>query len=161
MTTDLRIGLGWDRHRLEVGRPCFLAGVELDCPVGPKAHSDGDAVLHAVTDALLGAAGLDDLGTLFSDQDPRWKDVASTEFLQETMRLLQEKDLAPRSLDIVIVCDQPRIGPNRTRMREHLARLLGLPFDRVNLKGKSTEGGDSSCIEVQAVALLCGSISAL
>ena len=161
MTTTLRIGLGWDRHRLESGRPCLLAGVELDCPVGPIAHSDGDVVLHAVTDALLGAAGLDDLGTLFSDQDPRWENAASSQFLQEAMRLLQEKDLAPASIDIVIVCDQPRIGPHRAVLREHLAKLLTLPFDRVNLKGKSTEGGDSNCIEVQAVALICGSISAL
>ncbi len=154
MIAPLRIGLGWDRHRLQPGLPCRLAGVDLECPVGPIAHSDGDAVLHALTDALLGAAGLDDLGTLFSDQDPRWKDASSDQFLEEALRLLADADLFPASVDLVVICDQPRIGPHRTVLRENLAQLLNLPLDRVNLKGKSTEGGGADCIEVQAVALV-------
>ncbi len=156
--TDLphapRIGLGWDRHRLEAGRPCRLGGVDLDCPVGPAGHSDGDAVLHALTDALLGAAGLDDLGSLFPDTDPAWKDADSAAFLTEALRQLGERGLRPLSADLVVICDRPKIAPARPRIRAALAALLDLPLDRVNLKGKTTEGGDGGRVDVQAVVLV-------
>ncbi len=149
-----RIGLGWDRHRLEPGRPCVLGGLEIDSPLGPAAHSDGDALLHALTDALLGAAGEPDLGSLFPDSDPAWKDAPSTRFLEEALRRLRARGLEPWSADLVVVCDRPRLAPHRDRLRRALAALLGLPVDRVNLKGKSTEGGPGGDrIEVTAVVL--------
>jgi len=152
-----RIGLGWDRHALAAGRPCVLGGLTLDCPLGPVGHSDGDVLLHALTDALLGAAGLDDLGTLFPDTDPNWKDAPSTRFLAEAMALLAQRQLRPLSVDCVVICEQPRLAPHRAALREHLATLLKLPLDRVNLKGKTTEGGQPDALaamEVQAVVLV-------
>jgi 2-C-methyl-D-erythritol 2,4-cyclodiphosphate synthase len=149
-----RVGLGWDRHRLQAGRPCRLAGVLLDCPVGPVGHSDADAVLHALTDALLGAAGLDDLGTLFPDTEPAWSGADSRRFLAEALRMLADRGLRPLSADLVLVCERPKVAPHRAAMRHSLAALLGLPLDRVNLKGKTTEGGDAERIDVQAVVLV-------
>lgn len=153
----LRIGMGWDRHRWAAGRRCMLAGIEVPADGGPIGHSDGDVLLHALTDALLGAAGLDDLGTLFSDQDPRWRGAASSVFLQEALRLCAERGLRPASVDLVLIADAPRIAPHRPTMRARLAELLGLPVDRVNLKGKTTELGQGDRIEAYAVVLLTGS----
>lgn len=151
-----RIGLGTDLHRLVEGRRCVLGGVEIDCPVGPASHSDGDAVLHALTDALLGAGGLADLGTLFPDSDPAWKDVASSVFVEKAIELLAERGLVPLSADIVAQCDRPKIGPNRDAMRNRIAELLGLAVDRVNIKGKSNEGMPQphEAVSVMAVALV-------
>ncbi len=149
-----RIGLGWDRHRLAPGRRCVLGGVELPSPLGPVAHSDGDVLLHALCDALLGAAGLEDLGTLFPDDDPRWEGADSLDFLHATLERLRARSLRTLSVDLVVICDRPRIGPHRAAIRARLAEFLELPLDRVNLKGKSTEGGPDDLIEVSAVALL-------
>jgi len=149
-----RVGLGWDTHRLTAGRPCILGGVLLDSPVGPLGHSDGDAVLHALTDALLGAAGLDDIGTLFPDDSAANKDRGSAEFLAAALEKVGQKNLHLASADLVVICDEPRIGPYRQNIREKLSELLNVPMDRINLKGKSTEGGDNSRITVQAIALL-------
>ena len=153
-----RIGLGTDLHRLVEGRRCVLGGIEFaDCPVGPASHSDGDAVLHAVCDALLGAAGLDDLGTLFPDSDPQWKNADSRRFVEHAIGLLHERELRAWSLDVVVECDRPRIGPMRAAIRESLATLLKLPGDRVNIKGKSLEGtarAGQEVVAVTAIALL-------
>lgn len=149
-----RIGLGWDRHRLEPGRPCVLGGVRLECTVGPAGHSDGDAVLHALTDALLGAAGLDDLGTLFPDTDPAWRGADSRRFLRDALERLAARGLRPVSADLVVVTEYPRISPHRAAIRAALAAELGLPVDRVNLKGKTTEGGPPDHLEVQAVVIV-------
>lgn len=150
-----RIGLGWDRHRLQVGRPCVLAGVPLESPVGPVGHSDGDAVLHALADALLGGAGADDLGTLFPDQDPRWRGTASSFFLRAALERVAAAGLRVVSADVVVVCDRPRLAPHRPALRASLARLLDLPAGQVNVKGKSREGeGGGEWIEATAVALL-------
>lgn len=153
----LRIGLGWDRHRLEAGRRCLLGGVEIPAAAGPAGHSDGDALLHALADAVLGAAGLDDLGTLFDDHDPRWRDADSARFVAEAVRLAAERGLRPSSADAVVVCDAPRLAPHRAAIRARLAELLGLPPERVNLKGKTTELGACDWIEAYAVVLLAGS----
>lgn len=153
----LRIGMGWDRHVLEAGRPCVLAGVLIPHPSGPRGHSDGDVVLHALTDAVLGAAGLDDLGTLFPDADPRWCGAAGALFLREAVARAQQLGLRPASADVVVVADAPRLAPHRAVMRESLASLLGLPAGRVNLKGKTTELGQADRIEAYAVVLLSGS----
>lgn len=154
---DLRIGMGWDRHLLEAGQPCVLAGVLIPHTSGPKGHSDGDVVLHALTDAVLGAAGLDDLGTLFPDTDPRWRGARSSAFLLEALARARQIGLHPSSADVVVIADAPRLAPHRAVLRESLAQLLGLPAARVNVKGKTTELGLTDRIEAYAVVLLSGS----
>ncbi|MFK5956300.1 MAG: 2-C-methyl-D-erythritol 2,4-cyclodiphosphate synthase [Planctomycetota bacterium] len=149
-----RIGLGWDRHSLVENRPCILGGVPIPNAVGPSGHSDADVLLHALCDALLGAAGLDDLGTMFPDAEPQWKGAASTQFVEAAMKLLRAKKLQVASADLVVICDTPKLSPHRDVIRENLAQMLELPVDRVNLKGKTTEGGSGGAIEVQAVVLL-------
>ena len=152
-----RIGLGSDRHALVPGRRCVLGGVLFeDSPIGPLGHSDADAILHALTDALLGAAGLEDLGTLFPDSDPQWSGADSTQLLQAALQQVKQAGLRCWSADIVAVCMEPRIGPRRSLIRARLGALLELPEDRVNLKGKTPEGNESgpAVIEVTAVVLL-------
>ena len=157
----MRIGLGFDLHRLEEGRPCILGGVELPHPSGPAGHSDGDAVLHALVDAVTGAAGLDDVGTLFPDDDERWKGADSAELLRAAVELAREAGFSVVNVDVVIATEGPRIGPHRAAMRARMADLLGVSADAVNVKGKSLEGmgalagGDG--VAVQAVCLLQGS----
>ena len=158
MPTDLRIGTGFDVHRLVPGRPCVLGGIELPHPTGPSGHSDGDAVLHALIDALLGAAGLDDLGTLFPDTDPRFKDADSADLLRAGLERVRELGLGPVNVDLVIATEGPRIAPHRARMRARLAELLGIEQSRVNVKGKTLEGlgalAGGAGVAVQAVCLL-------
>jgi 2-C-methyl-D-erythritol 2,4-cyclodiphosphate synthase len=144
---------------MTAGAPCVLAGIEIDCPLGPVGHSDADAVLHALTDALLGGAGMDDLGTLFPDSDPQWQDADSERFLTAALEKLAAANIRVICVDMVVICDLPLIAPHRPAMRARLAQLLQLPVDRVNLKGKTTEGGDgngSAAIEVQAIAMMKG-----
>lgn len=149
-----RIGLGWDRHRLVAGRPCTLGGLDFESTTGPDGHSDGDALLHALCDALLGAAGLDDLGTMFPDTDPLWRDAPSRVFVEAAIAALAERKLRVWSADLVVICDHPKLSPRRTELRAHLAAMLDLPSDRVNVKGKTTEGCDSDWLEAQAVVLV-------
>lgn len=153
-----RIGLGVDVHRLEPGRPCVLAGVPFASPVGPVGHSDGDAVLHAACDAVLGAAGLDDLGTLFSDRDPANHGRASAEFCSETLRRVHERGLRVLSLDAVVETEAPKLAPQRAAMRARLAELFDVPPDRVNVKGKTGEKVDAvgrgEAVRATVVALL-------
>jgi 2-C-methyl-D-erythritol 2,4-cyclodiphosphate synthase len=151
------VGLGFDLHRLEAGRRCVLGGIEIDHPAGPDGHSDGDAVLHAIADALLGAAGLDDLGTLFSDQDARWKDADSAALLAEVVARAHDAGWRPVNVDVVIATDGPRIAPHRAAMRARIADVLGLAPGEVNVKGKSLEGlgalAGGAGVAVQAVCL--------
>lgn len=157
----MRIGLGFDLHRLEEGRPCILGGVELPHPSGPAGHSDGDAVLHALVDAVTGAAGLDDVGTLFPDDDERWKGADSAELLRAAVELAREAGFSVVNVDVVIATEGPRIGPHRAAMRARMADLLGVSADAVNVKGKSLEGmgalAGGAGVAVQAVCLLQGS----
>ena len=154
----LRIGTGFDLHRLEAGRPCVLGGVELDHPSGPVGHSDGDAVLHALADALLGAAGLDDLGSLFPDDDQRFAGADSARLLEEVLERVRSAGFEPVNVDIVVATEGPRIAPHRAAMRARMAELLGLAPERVNVKGKSLEGlgalAGGAGVAVQAVCLL-------
>lgn len=144
MMNDLpRVGLGVDMHRLQPGRPCVLGGVTFDSEVGPIGHSDGDAVLHAACDAVLGAAGLDDLGTLFSDRDPAHADRDSAEFCREAMARVRQKDLQVWSLDVVLETELPKLKPRRAEMRARIAELFELDVDRVNVKGKTGEKVDA------------------
>jgi len=154
----LRVGLGFDVHRLVPGRPCILGGLALPHPAGPDGHSDGDAVLHALADAILGAAGLDDLGTLFPPDDPRFKDADSRALLREAVARAATAGWRIVNVDLAIVADAPRIGPHRAALRASIAQALGVPAELVNLKGKSTEGlgalAGGKGIAVQAVCLL-------
>ena len=156
--SDLRIGLGIDLHRLEPGRPCVLAGIRIDCERGPAAVSDGDVVLHAAVDAVLGGAGLDDLGTLFPENDPKNRGRDSAEFCVRALELVRQKGLRVTSLDVVVETELPRLKPHRAAMRARLAELFAVEPDRVNLKGKSGEGldaiGNTLAIRATVVALL-------
>lgn len=158
MDAHPRIGLGIDVHRLEPGRRCVLAGVACDSPSGPVGHSDGDAVLHAACDAVLGAAGLDDLGTLFSDRDPQNAGRDSADFCRAVLALVAARGLAVWSLDVVVETETPKLKPLRPAMRARLAELFGLAADRVNVKGKTGERVDAigrgEALRATVVALL-------
>jgi 2-C-methyl-D-erythritol 2,4-cyclodiphosphate synthase len=153
-----RVGLGFDVHRLVEGRPCILGGIRFDHPTGPAGHSDGDAVLHALCDALLGAAGLDDLGTLFPDTDPRWKGADSAALLAEVTSRVRAAGWRPVNVDVVIATEGPRIAPRRADMRARIAELIDVPPDSVNVKGKTVEGlgalARGAGVAVQVVCLV-------
>lgn len=154
----IRVGLGFDVHRLVAGRECRLGGVVLPHAAGPLGHSDGDAVLHAVADAVLGAAGLDDLGTLFSDRDSRWKGADSATLLAECVARAAAAGWRVVNVDVVVATEGPRIAPHRAAMRARIAELLRVGADDVNVKGKSLEGlgalAGGAGVAVQAVCLL-------
>lgn len=155
-----RVGLGFDVHRLEEGRPCILGGVTIDHPKGPTGHSDGDAVLHAIIDALTGAAGLDDVGTLFPDTDQAWKGADSARLLEAVVEKVKGAGFQIGNVDVVIATEGPRIAPVRADMRERIGALLGVGASYVNVKGKSLEGlgalAEGRGVAVQAICLLRG-----
>jgi len=135
-----------------------LGGVRLEHPTGPVGHSDGDVVLHAVTDAVLGALGLPDIGQLFSDRDPRWEGADSRQFLSEATRLMGEHGYRIGNVDVTIICERPKIGPVKGEIARVIAALLGCGVDRVNVKGKTHEKvdavGEGRAVETHVVALL-------
>lgn len=138
-----RSGIGYDLHRLAEGRKLILGGVELRFEKGPVSHSDGDVLSHAICDALLGAAGLGDIGTHFPDSDPRWKDVSSLIFLEHTRKMLDERGLDVGNIDAVVVTEKPKLGAHFSAMRASLAEALGIEPGRINLKAKTNEGVDA------------------
>jgi 2-C-methyl-D-erythritol 2,4-cyclodiphosphate synthase len=160
----LRIGHGYDLHRLEPpppnghGRPFVLAGVRFDHPVGPVGHSDGDAVYHAIVDALMGALGLPDIGQFFPDNDPKWDGQDSEVFLEAARARVAEAGYAVVNLDMTVICERPKLSPRKTEMMANIARVLGIELGQVNLKGKTHEKvdavGEGRAIEVHVVALL-------
>jgi 2-C-methyl-D-erythritol 2,4-cyclodiphosphate synthase len=154
--TGFRVGIGFDSHPLVAGRPCVLGGIDLSHPKGPLGHSDGDAVLHAISDALLGAAGEDDLGTLFPDSDPKWKGADSAAILAEVVTRVRRAGYVVGNVDVVVATDGPRIAPHRVEMRARIAKILGIAATAVNVKGKSLEGlsSGSDAVSVHAVCLL-------
>lgn len=135
-----RTGMGVDAHRLVPGRPLLLGGVEIPHPLGLAGHSDADVVLHAVMDALLGAAGLGDIGTHFPPDDPAWRDADSVELLRRVARMLTESGWAVAHVDAVVLAEAPRIAPYAPRMREAIAGALGVNAGAVSLKATTTEG---------------------
>ena len=139
----MRIGIGYDIHPLVAGRKFVLGGVELTFEKGPKGHSDGDCLYHAVADALLGAAGLGDMGRHFPDTDPRWKDADSSVFLKEVRKLLNQKNLTIENIDANVHLEQPKLSGQISRMIQNLSELLGTQPDRINLKAKRGEGLDA------------------
>jgi 2-C-methyl-D-erythritol 2,4-cyclodiphosphate synthase len=140
---SVRCGIGYDLHRLEAGRKLIVGGVELPFDKGPVGHSDGDVLAHALCDALLGAAGLGDIGTHFPDTDPKWKGANSLLFLQHAKKLLTEKKFAIEYVDAVVITERPKLGPHFPKMREVLAGALGVPAEKIHLKAKTNEGVDA------------------
>jgi 2-C-methyl-D-erythritol 2,4-cyclodiphosphate synthase len=151
-----RSGIGYDLHRLATGRKLILGGIEVPFEKGPVGHSDGDALAHAICDALLGAAGLGDIGTHFPDTDPKWKDARSLRFLEHVRGLLAERRLRIMHLDAIVITERPKLGPHFSAMREALAQALGIETSRINLKAKTNEGvgavGRGEAIAAQAIA---------
>jgi len=141
--TAVRTGLGYDLHRLEYGRKLIVGGIELPFDKGSVGHSDGDVLAHALCDALLGAAGLGDIGTHFPDSDPKWKGANSLLFLEHARKLLDEKHFAIEHVDAVVITEKPKLGPHFPKMREALARALGVSPDHIHLKAKTNEGVDA------------------
>jgi len=160
----LRVGHGYDLHRLEPvapegrGRPFILAGVRFDHPVGPVGHSDGDAVYHAVYDAVTGALGLPDIGQSFPDTDPAFDGHDSARFLAALREDLRIGGHAIVNLDITVVCERPKLSPRKGEMVANIAHELGVEPARVNLKGKTHEKvdavGEGRAVEVHVVALV-------
>lgn len=155
-----RVGIGYDVHRLEPGRPLILGGLSIEASHGPVGHSDGDALAHAICDALLGAGGLGDIGTHFPDTDPQWKGVSSLLFLERTAEMLAERGLRIAWIDAVVIVERPKLGPHFAAMREALAGALKIPAETINLKAKTNERlgelGRGEAIAAHAVAALTG-----
>lgn len=152
----MRLGIGYDVHRLVVGRPLVIAGVSIPWEKGLLGHSDADVATHALCDALLGAAALGDIGHHFPDSDERWRGIDSQLLLQEVVRLLRSHGYRPFNVDLVIIAERPKLAPYIGLMREALARSLNCAVDAVGVKATTTEGlgftGRGEGIAAQAVA---------
>lgn len=157
---DCRVGIGYDSHRFAPGRALILGGVRIESDVGLVGHSDADAVCHAITDAILGAAGLGDIGEMFPDTDPVNKDRDSIEMLEAAVRRISGSGLLVRNVDVSVIAEAPRLGPERERIRTRLASALGVDSSAVSVKGKSNEGmgwiGRGEGLACIAVATLVG-----
>ena len=152
------MGLGWDVHRLTAGRPLILGGVTIPCEFGLEGHSDADILAHAITDAILGAAALGDIGMHFPDTDPRWKGCDSLVFLRHALHLAQERGYRLVNVDTTVILERPKLKDYRLPIRERLAEALGLELDRVSVKFKTAEKvgpvGEGKSAEAQAIATL-------
>ena len=137
---SVRVGVGYDSHRFAAGKPLRLGGVTVPHTHGLAGHSDGDAAIHAIVDALLGSAALGDIGRHFPDDDPRWKGIDSTQLLRGVCETLAASGLAPAQVDVTIVCERPKLAGHVAAMREATARALGLPVEAVSVKAKTNEG---------------------
>ncbi len=155
----MRIGNGWDLHRLEEGKPLILGGVEIESTKGAVAHSDGDALIHAMIDALLGAAGLSDIGTYFPDTDPTYKDIDSRVLLRMTNDLIRERDLDIVNFDTTVVLQSPKLASYIPLMKESLSEALDLDESCIGIKAKTAEHilgelGSSDAVMAMATVLL-------
>lgn len=154
----IRCGIAYDLHRLAAGRKLMLGGIEVPSPAGSVGHSDGDVLSHALCDALLGAAGLGDIGMHFPDTDPQWKGTASLLFLEHTRKLLDHHSMRINYLDAVVICERPKLGPHFPAMRAALAKSLGIAPEQIGLKAKTNEGlgeiGRGEAIAAHAVATI-------
>jgi 2-C-methyl-D-erythritol 2,4-cyclodiphosphate synthase len=155
---NFRIGHGYDIHRTVAGRPLVLGGVKFDAPFGLDGHSDADALTHAVCDALLGAAGLPDIGHFFHNTDPQWKGADSQVLLQRVIAALRERGWVPVNVDATLIAEKPKIAPRLGEMKAALAASTGLPVDAIGLKATTNEGSDDIgrglAIAAHAVALI-------
>jgi 2-C-methyl-D-erythritol 2,4-cyclodiphosphate synthase len=154
----MRIGFGYDSHRFKEGRPLILGGVEIPDHAGLEGHSDGDAICHAVLDALLGAAAAGSIGQLFPSSDDRWKNANSVELLRRGVGYLRNRHWQIVNVDVTVICETPRIGPVSLAMREKIGRVLGIGASGVSIKGKTDDGmgwtGSGEGLAVHAVALI-------
>jgi 2-C-methyl-D-erythritol 2,4-cyclodiphosphate synthase len=159
---EYRIGHGYDLHRLEArtagGRPLVLGGVHLEHSHGPISHSDGDALFHAATDAILGALGQPDIGQLFPDTDPRHESQDSRDFIAEAARRARAAGYVVGNIDVTVILERPKLSPHKAAMRANLASVLAVPLEFVNIKGKTHEKvdavGEGRAVEVHCVVLL-------
>jgi 2-C-methyl-D-erythritol 2,4-cyclodiphosphate synthase len=149
-----RIGFGWDSHAFKTGIPLLIGGVKLDYDKGLGGHSDGDVLLHAITDALLGGIAGPDIGTLFPPSDPQWKGADSVVFLQEALQRVASAGYTVANLDSTLILNAPRIGPYTAEIRSRVAGLLGIPGDCVGLKAKTPEGLNNDNAAVAHVVVL-------
>ena len=160
MTEEFRVGVGYDIHRLVEGRRLVIGGIEIDFPRGLIGHSDADVVLHAIIDALLGAAGLPDIGELFPDTDPKYENADSRELLSNVVQRLREQGFRPNNIDVIIHAETPKMSPFKRTIGESVANLTGLAADRISIKAKTNEGmgplGHSDGIACTAVATIRG-----
>jgi len=156
--TSIRTGLGWDNHRIAAGRPLILGGIQIPCEFGLDGHSDADILLHALTDAVLGALALGDIGMHFPDTDPRWKGASSDKFLAHAVELAREAGWTIANVDTTVILQQPKLKDFRLPIRENVARILNLEVDQVSVKFKTAEKvgpvGEGKSAEAQAIALL-------
>jgi 2-C-methyl-D-erythritol 2,4-cyclodiphosphate synthase len=156
---DFRVGQGWDVHRIVPGRPLILGGVTIPCELGFEGHSDADVLSHAITDALLGALALGDIGMHFPDTDPRWKDVDSLQFLRHAQELVAAKGFTISNVDSTVILERPKLKDFRTAIRGKLAETLGLDVEQVSVKFKTAERvgpvGEGKSGEAQAVVTVC------
>jgi 2-C-methyl-D-erythritol 2,4-cyclodiphosphate synthase len=154
----MRVGIGYDIHRLVKGRPLILGGVPIAFDKGLLGHSDADVLAHAICDALLGAAGLGDIGMHFPDTDPQFKDISSLKLLLETCRMVVKKGFRIVNLDSVLFAEAPKLGPYRQLMQTTLAEAMNIPADAINIKATTTEGlgviGKGKGIAAMCMALI-------
>jgi len=157
MEPGLRVGIGYDIHRLAEGRRLVIGGIEIPFSKGLIGHSDADVVLHAVIDALLGAAGLPDIGDLFPDTDDRFKNADSKELTIDVMRRVSERNFAPVNIDVIVHAEAPKLSPYKARMAESIATLTRLSAERVSVKAKTNEGlGPIGCADAIACTAIVG-----
>lgn len=158
LSGTFRIGHGYDLHRLQAGGKLMLAGVEVAQGISPVAHSDGDVVLHAAVDSLLGAMGWGDIGQEFSNTDPWWKDAASSVFVEQVIQRVHSAGYRVSNIDVTILAERPRLTPLKKQMRDTLARLIHIAAENVNIKAGTNEGCDAigrgEAIAAHAVVLL-------
>ena len=140
LMSTYRVGLGYDVHRLVTGRPLILGGIQVPFEKGLDGHSDADVLLHALTDAILGAAGLRDIGTYYPSSDPALKGISSVDMLRGALKLTGEKGWRVENVDATVVAQRPRLSPHTPAMREAIAATLGIEPERVNVKSKTTDG---------------------
>lgn len=136
----MRIGIGYDIHRLKKGRDLFLGGIQIPFSLGLVGHSDGDVLLHAVCDAILGAANLGDIGQHFPDTEPKYQGIASSELLIEVYELIKNKGYSVNNIDVVVIAEEPKLGIYKSEIQNHIARLLGIEAQRISIKAKTNEG---------------------
>jgi 2-C-methyl-D-erythritol 2,4-cyclodiphosphate synthase len=150
------VGIGYDVHKLQEGESLVLGGIDIDSPLGTIAHSDGDVILHALCDALFGAAGLGDIGEHFPDTDPRFKNAPSKIFLEYAIELLKEHGYKPVNIDISLILEAPKIKPYKDAMRKEIASLCNLPYQRVSVKATTNEKiGFAGRLEGVAAMCVC------
>ena len=155
---SFRFGLGFDRHRLVPRKPFYLGGVRLASSFGPLGHSDGDPLLHAVTDAILGAIGAGDIGDFFPDTKKRWKNARSDQFVKKALELARTRGFQPAQIDVTLILDRPKLGNSKNKIRQHLSKLLSLSPQEISIKAKTSEGlgaeSENAAVSCQALAVL-------